>query len=77
MLALSEINSVWAAELFAVPFLDLRIRTGYGRRRSPRTVVRSILPPANKSTRVKCSDAVWAAFCLAKMGNVENLPAIQ
>jgi len=25
----------------------------------------------------ECSDAVWAAFCLAKMGSVESLPAIQ
>jgi hypothetical protein len=25
----------------------------------------------------ECSDAVWAAFCLAKMGNSESLPALQ
>ena len=25
----------------------------------------------------ECSDAVWAAFCLAKMGSTESLPAIQ
>ncbi len=25
----------------------------------------------------ECSDAVWAAFCLATMGNLESLPAIQ
>ena len=25
----------------------------------------------------ECSDAVWAAFCLAKIGDIESLPAIQ
>ena len=35
------------------------------------------LPAGEPVYADECSDAVWAAFCLAKMGNVESLPAIR
>ncbi len=39
---------------------------------------RKIDVPADKPVYAdECSDAVWAAFCLAKMGSRESLPAIQ
>jgi len=75
MHVLSEINGAWAAELLRsmlsrptdpswVPSKD-----GYGWRVN--------FGGGDQVFADECSDAVWAAFCLAKMGDAESLPAIE
>ena len=77
MLVLSEMDTAWAAELLrgilsqpADPaWSPPETKPFYGRR---------INIPGDESVYAdECSDAVWAAFCLAKMGSRESLPAIQ
>jgi len=75
MNVLSEINSTWAVE---------SLRGMLSRPTDPNWAPPKLkygwkidLPGGNEVYADECSDAVWAAFCLARIGNVESLPAIQ
>ncbi len=77
MVSLSEMDSAWAAALLrgvlARPtdpqWTRPEVRPRYGRKID--------LPDSEPVYADECSDAVWAAFCLAKMGSHDSLPAIQ
>jgi hypothetical protein len=77
MLALTEINSVWAAELVRGT-LSRPADPNWTRPKTKPSYGRKIdLATGEQVYEGECSDAVWAAFCLAQMGNVESQPAIQ
>jgi hypothetical protein len=77
MAALSEINSVWAAELLRGA-LSRPVDPNWSRPKTKLSYGYKIdLATGEQVYEGECSDAVWAAFCLAKMGDVASLPAIQ
>jgi hypothetical protein len=77
MAALSEINGVWAAEALRGA-LSRPTDPNWTRPKTKPTYGRKIDLADNESVYAdECSEAVWAALCLAKMGNGESLPAIQ
>lgn len=77
MAILSEIDSVWAVEslrgMLARPADPKWVRP----KTKPRYGWKIDLAGGEQIYAEECSEAVWAAFCLAKMGNIESLPAIQ
>lgn len=77
MTALGEVNSVWAAQLLR-DTLSRSIDPNWTRPKTKPRYGRKIdLPGGEPVYAEECSDAVWAAFCLAQMGHNESLPAIQ
>lgn len=77
MVGLTEINSVWAAELLRGA-LSRPTDPNWTRPEAKPWYGRKIdLGTGEEIYERECSDAVWAALCLAKMGNTESLHAIQ
>lgn len=77
MNVLTEIKSAWAAALLR-NMLSRPTDPNWTRPKTkPQYGWKIDLADAEKVYADECSDAVWAAFCLAKMGNIESLPAIQ
>jgi hypothetical protein len=77
MVILSEINSVWAVE---------SLRSMLGRPTDPKWTRPKTEPSYGRKIDLadgeqiyaeECSEAVWAALCLAKMGDSGSLPVIQ
>jgi hypothetical protein len=77
MVVLSEMDSAWAAEslrgMLACPTDPKWIRP----KTKPRYGRTIDLGGGEPIYSEECSEAVWAALCLAKMGSVESLSAIQ
>jgi hypothetical protein len=77
MLGLTEINSVWVTELLRGT-LSRPTDPNWTRPEAKPWYGHKIdLATGEQIYEGECSDAVWAAFCLAKMGSIESLPAIQ
>ena len=77
MAALTEINSAWAVESVRA-MLSRPPDPNWTRPKWKVTYGWKIdLADGEPVYAEECSDAVWAAFCLAKIGDVESLPAIQ
>jgi hypothetical protein len=77
MNALSEIHSAWATELLR-SMLSRPTDPSWPRPKTkPQYGWKIDLAGGEKVYADECSDAVWAAFCLAKMGDSASLSAIQ
>ncbi len=77
MLGLTEINSAWVAELLRGT-LSRPTDPSWKRPEAKPSYGHKIdLATGEQIYERECSDAVWAAFCLAKMGSIESLLAIQ
>ncbi len=77
MVSLTGINSVWVAELLRGT-LSRSTDPNWTRPEAKPSYGRKIdLAAGERVYESECSDAVWAAFCLAKMGSTESLPEIQ
>ncbi len=77
MNALSEINTPWAAELLRGMLSQPTDPKWSPPKTKPRYGWKIDVPAGEPVYADECSDAVWAAFCLARMGSRESLPAIQ
>jgi len=75
MNVLSEIKDAWAAQ----PLRQMLSRPTDPNWAPPRAAYghRVDLPDGSQVTSDQCSDAVWAAFCLARRGDQPSLPAIE
>jgi hypothetical protein len=77
MLGLTEINSAWVAELLRGTLSRPTDPNWTRPEAKPWYGYKIDLATGEQIYEGECSDAVWAAFCLAKMGSTESLPAIQ
>ncbi len=77
MSVLSEINTAWAAELLRGVLSQPTDPKWSPPETKPRYGRKIDVPGGEPVYADECSEAVWAALCLAKMGSVESLPAIQ
>jgi hypothetical protein len=77
MNVLSEFNSPWAAESLRQMLSRPTDPNWSPPKFKPQYGWKIALPGGDQVYADECSDAVWAAFCLAKMRHVENREAIQ
>jgi hypothetical protein len=77
MNTLSEIGSPWAAGALRSVLARPTDPNWTRPKTKPRYGWKTDVPGGEPVYADECSDALWAAFCLAKMGDVASLPAIQ
>jgi hypothetical protein len=77
MTVLSEMNTAWAAALLRGVLSEPVDPNWSPPETKPRYGRRINIPGGEAVYADECSDAVWAAFCLAKMGSGESVAAIE